>query len=120
MKTNKTIALCAIRINLEKAGYIGTAHLLINTKPQTSSAETVKQLKETPGIIIATRSLGKYEAYAVLAFRDAKDFYESVLEIKKFPDVLNVDVSIAMPGIKAFPPKTSQFLLHLNQDTKKE
>ena len=107
LKKNGTIVLCAIRVNLEKIGYIGTAHLLIKTEPGKSSAETINQLREKPHIFIATRTLGSHEAYAVLAFRDASDLWENVFKIRKMPEVLDVDVSFAIPGIENFPPKSS-------------
>lgn len=106
LKTNGTITLNAITVNLQKIGYQGTAYLLINTKPETGSAQTVRQLRKTPNIIIATRTIGAYEASAVLAFKNVNDLYEDVSKIKSYPDVLNVEVSFAIPGIKNFPPKT--------------
>jgi DNA-binding Lrp family transcriptional regulator len=111
MKANGTIALLAIRLNLAKLGYTGTAHLRIDTKPEISSIETVKQLRKTPNIIIVTRTLENYEVYAVLAFKEAEDLYENVAKIKKMPNVTNVQLSLAMPGIKHFPPKGNQFNL---------
>jgi|SRR4030067_965462 len=104
MKTNRTIALSAITINLEKIGYAGTAHLLIKTKPAANSSRTVEQLRKTQNIIIATRAIGAYEAYAVLAFRDVNDLYRNVLKIKELPDVQTIDVSFAIPGIQQCPP----------------
>lgn len=106
MKTNGTIVFSTITINLEKVGYVGTAHLLIKTKLGVGSARTVEQLSKTPNIITATRSIGAYEAYAVLAFRDVSDLYENILKVKKLPDVLTVDLSFGIPGIQHFPPKT--------------
>ena len=105
MKANGTIILSAIRVNLKKIGYNGTAHLLIKTRPEKSAADLVKELSETPSIIIATRSLGSYEAYAVLAFKDIGDLWENVIKIRKMPEVLDVNVSFAVPGIENFPPK---------------
>jgi Lrp/AsnC family transcriptional regulator, regulator for asnA, asnC and gidA len=109
MKANGTIAFSAIRLDLEKLGYSGTALLLIDTEPEANLAETIEQLRKIPNVFIATRTLGNYEAYAVLAFRDVKDLYENVSKIKRLPNVINVDGSLAVPGIKYFPPKTSQF-----------
>jgi Lrp/AsnC family transcriptional regulator for asnA, asnC and gidA len=105
MKTNGTIVFSTISIDLEKVGYVGTAHLLIKTKPGVDSTRTVKQLSKTPNIITATRSIGAYEVYAVLAFRDVSDLYENVLKVKELPDVLTIDLSFGIPGIQHFPPK---------------
>ena len=105
MKKDGTIVLSAITIDIEKLGFLGTAHLLIKTKLGVSATQTVKALRNTPKVLIATRTIGAYEAYAVLAFRDVKDLHESVLRIKDLPDVLTLDMSFAIPGIKNFPPK---------------
>jgi Lrp/AsnC family transcriptional regulator for asnA, asnC and gidA len=104
MKTNGIIALSAITINLEKIGYKGTAHLLIKTKKGADSTRTVEQLSKTPNVITATRTIGAYEAYAVLAFRTINDLYENASKIKELPDVQTIDLSFALPGIQYFPP----------------
>lgn len=105
MKKDGVIVLSAVTVNLKKIGYNGTAHLLLKTTPEKSAADLVKKLSETPNIIIATRSLGTYEAYAVLAFKDINDLWENVVKIRKMPEVLDADVSFAVPGIENFPPK---------------
>jgi Lrp/AsnC family transcriptional regulator, regulator for asnA, asnC and gidA len=109
LKANGTIVLSAIRVSLEKLGYTGTAHLRIDTSPDTSSAEIVEQLGKTSSVFIATRTIVNYEVYAVLAFREMKDLYEKIVKIKDLPNVTSVQVSLAIPGIRHFPPKTSQF-----------
>lgn len=109
LKANGTIALSAVRVSLEKLGFTGTAHLRIDTAPDTSSAEIVEQLGKTSSVFIATRTLENYEVYAVLAFREMKDLYEKIVKIKDLPNVTSVQVSLAIPGIRYFPPKTSQF-----------
>ncbi|MEM2107866.1 MAG: Lrp/AsnC family transcriptional regulator [Candidatus Bathyarchaeia archaeon] len=106
MKANGTIRLCAIRVNLEKLGYKGTAHLLINIDPESNTAKTVEQLREIPNVIIATRTIGTYEAYAVLAFRDTTDMVEGILKIKELPNVQGLVVNLAIPGIRVFPPSS--------------
>lgn len=105
MKTNGTIVLSAVTIDLKKIGYVGTAHLLIKTKPGANATRTVELLSKTPNVITATRTIGSYEAYAVLAFRDINDLYESVFKIKAIPDILTLDLSLGIPGIQHFPPR---------------
>lgn len=63
MKANGTIALSSVRVNLQKMGYQGTAHILISINPGANSSETVKQLRKTPNVMVATRTIGAYEAY---------------------------------------------------------
>lgn len=108
MKTNGTISLNAITISLEKVGYIGTAHMLIAAKPNANSSQIVEQLSITPNIITANRTIGSYDAYAVLAFRDIKDLYENILKIRGLPHIQKLDVSFTLSGIKTFPPRLEQ------------
>lgn len=105
MKANGAITLSTITIDLEKVGYIGTAHMLIKTKPNANSSQIVEQLSKTPNIITVARTIGSYDAYAVLAFRDINDLYEHVMKIRELPDLLTVDVSFGIPGIRYFPRK---------------
>ena len=105
MKTNGTIALSAIRINLEKVGYSGTAHILIKSRPDADPLQILEHLSKTPNIITASRTIGSYDAYAVLAFRDIEDLYHNVMKIRELPELLTVNVSFGMPGTKYFPPK---------------
>ena len=106
MKKDGTIILSAITIDIERLGFVGSANLLIKTRLGVSATQTVEELRKTPNVLITTRSIGAYEVYAVVAFRSAKSLYESVLKIKALPDVLTLDMSFAMPGIRNFPPKT--------------
>ena len=108
MKTNGTIALSAITIDLEKIGYVGTAHMLITAKPNSNSTQIVEQLSKTPNIITANRTIGSYDAYAVLAFRNINDFYENIMKIRESPNIQKIDVSFALSGIKTFPPRIKQ------------
>lgn len=105
MKTNGTIALTAIRINLEKVGYSGTAHILIKSKPDADPLQMIEHLKKTPNIITTSRTIGSNDAYAVLAFRDINDLYKNVMKIRELPELLTVNVSFGIPGTKYFPPK---------------
>jgi Lrp/AsnC family transcriptional regulator for asnA, asnC and gidA len=108
MKTNATTALSTISIDLEKLGYAGTAHMLIRVKPNVKSSQIVEQLSKTPNVITANRTMGSYDVYAVLAFIDVKDLYENVLKIRELLDLLTIDISIAIPGIKQVPPKNER------------
>jgi Lrp/AsnC family transcriptional regulator for asnA, asnC and gidA len=107
MKEKGIIQLCAITINLQKIGYEGTANILISHSPRSNLSEAMEQLKKIQNIIIASKAIGDFEGYAVLAFKDTKDLYEKVLQIKKLPSVYNVEVSFATPGIQYFPPKVN-------------
>lgn len=108
MKENGTISIFAISVNLEKIGYIGTAHMFIKTRPESKLLQTIERLSKMPNIIIANRTIGKYEAYAVLAFRNINELSGTVVKIREWPDILNLDISIGVPGIENFPPKHLQ------------
>ena len=103
MKAKGAIQICAISINIKKIGYQGTAQLLMRSLPQTNLSEAIEQLKKTQNIIIATKAIGDFEGYAVLVFKDVKDLYEKVLQIKMLPNIDEIEVSFAIPGIKYIP-----------------
>lgn len=112
MKRNGSIIRSTITLNLEKLGYEGTAHLLIRTKLGVSSTQLIEQLSKTPNIIIATRAIGAYDVYAVLAFRDMKELYNDVSKLNGLPDLLTTDLSFGMPGIlQFFPAKMSSGII---------
>jgi Lrp/AsnC family transcriptional regulator for asnA, asnC and gidA len=104
MKEMGTIESCSITININKIGYEGTAHLLITaTKGHLSDA--LEQLKKIKNIIIASKAIGDFEAYAVLLFRNITELYTKVIQMRTIPYISDVEVSIAVPGMKDFPPK---------------
>lgn len=43
----------------------------------------MEHLRKMLKIILATKSIGDFEGYAVLVFKDSEDLYESVLHIKR-------------------------------------
>lgn len=103
MKENGLVQHCSISINLQKIGYSGSAHLLITGAPESNLSETMDKLRKTPNIIFATKTIGDFEAYAVLVFKDITNLYERILELKKSLKIENIKVSIAVPGIQNFP-----------------
>jgi DNA-binding Lrp family transcriptional regulator len=107
MKKNGTIKLCSISLDLHRLGFIGSAHILI--KSEGSASKVVESLRATPNIIIATRTFGEYQAYAVLVFKDVSDLYKTILELKELPEVSTVDFGLAVPGMQFFPPNDNIF-----------
>jgi Lrp/AsnC family transcriptional regulator for asnA, asnC and gidA len=107
MKAKGIIQLCAISINLKKIGYEGTAHLLITHSPGSRLSETMEQLENVQNIIVASKAIGDFEGYAVLVFKDIKDLYEKVLQIRKLPSISTVEVSFAILGMQYFPPQVN-------------
>ncbi|PVX26456.1 MAG: hypothetical protein CW691_01435 [Candidatus Bathyarchaeum sp.] len=109
LKKEGVIQLCCIQVDVTKLGYKGTAHLLITNSGKITVNEVIKQIKEISGIVIASSAFGDFEGYAVLAFRDLQDLHDKVLQIKSLPNIHKVELSIAVPGIRYFPPKRNPF-----------
>jgi len=104
MKEKGIIQLCSARIDLRKIGYNGIAYILINSSSGFILSESIEHVKKIPNIIIASKSLGDFEGYAILAFRDIKDLYEKVLQIRMLPSVSNVEMSFTVDSMQYFPP----------------
>lgn len=105
LKAIGTIALVTITVNLAKLGYKGTANLFVTIKPEGDLFKTMEQLRKTQNILLTTRAIGRFEGYAILAFRDVDDLFDKVTKIRMLPDVLTVDINFSVPGIQDFPPK---------------
>ncbi len=110
LKREDTIQCCCIQVDLVKLGYKGTAHLLITSSGARKLSEVMEQIQEINGIIIASRAMGDFEGYAVLAFKDVEDLYDKVLQIKNLPNIYGVEMSIGVPGLRYFPPKRNPFI----------
>jgi len=107
MKAKGIIQTCAIKINLQKLGYEGTAHLLLTHSAGSSLSVMMEQLNKFQNVIIASKAMGDFEGYAILVFKDIKDLYEKVLQMKKLPSISTVEVSFAVPGMQYFPPSAT-------------
>lgn len=115
LKKKGIIQLCCIQIDWTKLGYKGQAHLLITSSGEITVSELMEQVREIPGVVIASRAFGDFEGYAVLVFRDINELFDKVLKIKNLPNIHKVELSIAVPGMRYFPPKRKPF-----KDTKEE
>ena len=104
MKKNGTIEYCSIKVDLHAIGYRGSAGLLLTGKSESNMSKVVEKLSKRKNIIGATRTFGDYEGYAILVFKDLKELYADLIEIKKIPDLLKVDFSLTLIGHHYFPP----------------
>jgi Lrp/AsnC family transcriptional regulator, regulator for asnA, asnC and gidA len=104
MKTKGIIKFCSISVDLSKIGYVGTAHLFLKIAPFTIPSQVINEVNKIQDIIIATTSIGDYEGYGVLAFRNTNDLYEKVRKMRKINGIDHMEFSIATPGIPFFPP----------------
>ena len=112
LKRKGVIERCSIQVNLKKLGYNGTAHLLITFSVGSSGLkgyEAMEEVQKISDIIIASRAIGDFEGYAVLAFKDIEHLYEKVFEIKKLPFVSKLEISWGIPGMKIFPSSRNPF-----------
>jgi DNA-binding Lrp family transcriptional regulator len=109
LKKKGIIQLCCIQVDWTKLGYEGAAHLLITSSGGITVNEVMERVKEITGVIIASTAIGDFEGYAVLAFRDIKNLYDKVLQIKSLHNIHKVELSIAVPGMRYFPPKRNPF-----------
>ena len=117
MKENSTIKRCSICVDLKKIGYTGTAHLLINCVPEGNLSRAIEQIRKKQNIIIATKTMGDHEGYAVLLFKDIVDLNQRVVNIKKLPDIDNVEFSISLFISRCFPRSQHPFHTSTNQFT---
>jgi len=53
---------------------------------------------------MANRAIGNHEGFAVLVFRNAKDLYEKVNQIKLMPEIEKIEVSFTAPVSINIPP----------------
>ena len=104
MKENGIIQLCSIKIDLRKIGYNGIGYILLNSSSSFNLSDAIEDVKRIPNVIIASKSLGDYEGYAILAFADVKDLYEKVLQIRKLPSISGVEISFTVDSMLNFPP----------------
>lgn len=104
MKRKGIIKLCAIKVDLKKIGYRGIAYILLTYSSRSDLSEVMENIKKVPNVIIASKAIGDYEGYAILAFEDIKDLYEKVLQIRRLPSVSNVEVSFTVDSMQNFPP----------------
>ena len=109
LKKKGTIQFCCIQLDITKLGYQGTAHLLITSTGECPINEVMEQIKEITGIVIASSAFGDFEAYAVLIFRDIQELYEKVIQIRNLVSIHTVELSIAFPGLRYFPPIRNPF-----------
>lgn len=106
LKKRGIIQICAISIDANKIGYEGMAYLLMNASAGNNLTKVIERLRKTENIIIATRAIGDYEGYAVLVFKNAKDLYDRVQQIKAMPEIGTIDISFTTPVPMNIPPNT--------------
>lgn len=125
MKEKGIIVSCSTRIDLRKIGYRGMAYILITHSPNSNLSEAMGDLKKITNVIVCSKAIGDYEGYAILAFKDTEDLYQKILQIKKLPQISNVEVSFTVDSIQFFPlsalgPKQSNKLTKKSPPVRKD
>lgn len=104
LKEKGAIKKASAMVDIRKLGYEGVATLLITCSPGSNLPETIGQLKKTENVIVATEGIGDFEGYAMLAYKNVADLYERIHQIKRVPNIDNIDVSLTKKTFPAFPP----------------
>ena len=113
LKEKGAIQLCSISIDPNKIVYEGIARLLITASPGSSLSETINRLKKTQNIIAANKTIGDFEGYAILVFKNAEDLYEKLRQIKLMPEIENIEITFTAPAPFNIPPTTKEGLQQL-------
>jgi len=109
LKKKGIIRQPSITIDLNKVGYEGVVHLFISGSP-----DTVDGLKKLKNIYFITRTTGDTDIFAAMAFKNTKDFYETICRIKSMPSVKRLEVAISHPA-PVFPrPPLKKINLQIN------
>jgi hypothetical protein len=70
-------------------------------------------LKKTQNIISANKTIGDFEGYAILVFKNAEDLYEKLRQIKLMPEIENIEITFTAPAPFNIPPTTKEGLQQL-------
>lgn len=105
LRRNEKILHTSITIDPRKLGYIGVARFFMNSNPGTDLSETLKKLKKTPGVFIVTKSIGAFEGYAVMLFKNFRDLSEKIESIKKYPNLGRIEVALSKKMLSHIPIK---------------
>jgi Lrp/AsnC family transcriptional regulator for asnA, asnC and gidA len=90
----KYIILSSISIDTSKLGFTGITYLLMNIVSGTDSLDLIEPLRKMPGIIVATRTVGEFECFAIMLFRDFNDFFEKIRVIQKIPNLKELEIAV--------------------------
>ncbi|MCW4021605.1 MAG: Lrp/AsnC family transcriptional regulator [Candidatus Bathyarchaeota archaeon] len=110
MKKKGTIQFCSVAIDLEKIGYTSSVQLLMNSSKGHNLSSVLEKLKKTKNILIVSKTIGDFEGYVILAFKNIQELYELILQIKSHEEIGKIELSFVVPGIRIFPG--SRGLLH--------
>ena len=100
LKKNGIIMACTISINTNKIGYEGLASLLISSHNKKSTTSTQDQLLSIDDVFLITKTIGDFDTFAVIAYRNSKDLYQKVQKIKKLANIEKVEASFTTPALE--------------------
>lgn len=74
-----------IVIDLKKIGYTGMVAFIINIMPSEDSKSFLSKIVKIPNVIVATRTVGESNIFAVAAVRGIKDILRVGTQIARIP-----------------------------------
>lgn len=98
--------MCTISVNTNKIEYEGIASLLISSHNKESSISTQEQLLGIDDVFLICKTIGDFDIFAVIVYRDSKDLYHKIQKIKKLINIEKVEASFTTPRPRnSLPPK---------------
>jgi Lrp/AsnC family transcriptional regulator for asnA, asnC and gidA len=94
MKRKGIILRPTTLVDLSKVGYQGTAYLLITEKPEYDKTETIKALEQMQNIFLVAEIVGEFDILAMAPFKDFNNVINLVNEIRMFPGISQVEISL--------------------------
>jgi len=89
-----TILYSAISLDLNKLGYVGMGVFLIKVENKNALSKVVDDLFQVPNVIVAIKSLGVIDAWAIAPFSNYKELFKLKQNISKIPSVAKIEILI--------------------------
>jgi Lrp/AsnC family transcriptional regulator, regulator for asnA, asnC and gidA len=87
----------SITVDLRKLGYVGTAIFLIRVTHKQEISDVVEKLLRVPNIVVAIRTLGMVDVFAVAPFATFEQLFKLKKEIHKIPSVMQTELLLDKP-----------------------
>jgi Lrp/AsnC family transcriptional regulator for asnA, asnC and gidA len=87
----------SITVDLRKLGYVGTAIFFIRVTHKQQISEVVKKMLHIPNIVVAIRTFGRIDIFAVAPFTTFEQLFKLKQEIHKIPSVKQTELLLDKP-----------------------
>ena len=88
------ILYSAISLDLNKLGYIGMGVFLIKVENKTALPQVIDDLFHVPNVIVAIKSLGAIDAWAIAPFSNYKELSKLKQNISTIKGVTEIEILI--------------------------